>query len=129
MSLNNDVYGIILKNLEQQDDIVNFRVASKNSNKIFNTHLLLTGNVLSLSKDIDDDRLLLITESGMKIINLDLSKCKQITDLGLSYVSELTLLMSLDLSKCWITDLGLSYVSELTLLMSLIYLNVYKLLI
>ena len=70
--------------------------------------------VLSLNVNIDDDGLLLTTEGGMKIMSLDMSHWRLITDDGLSHIQKLPSLTNLNLFNCNITDDSLSYIQELT---------------
>ena len=65
--LNEDVLGIIMSKLDQTD-ACELRRTSRQNNLVFNTWL--NNKDLSLCKNITDDELLEIIESGMNIIGL-----------------------------------------------------------
>jgi hypothetical protein len=59
----------------------------------------------------------MLPDSGAHITQLNLSRCKNITDAGLQHLSNLTALQDLDLAGCEnITDAGLQHLSNLTAL-------------
>ncbi len=62
-----------------------------------------------------DLKTILDKASGTRIISINLSHCKNLTDAGLVHLLKLTSLRSLDLGRCFkITDAALAHLSKLT---------------
>jgi hypothetical protein len=69
---------------------------------------------LKISERIPSDQLQGLLEGFTCLNKLDLSGCRQITDDGMQYISQLEKLTHLDLTNCWqITNEGVQYISQL----------------